>query len=320
MGTSAVRSFSDPDDFYGSVRAGDVAGLVLGRGEFRAEITRIDLGSIWMQRFRESAPRTLRSAAHSSRSVILFRTPEGDAAFRHRGIDFDDDMIMFLGAGAVDHQISAGPIGLGTMSLSPGDLARFGPLLAERDLAAPRTTTTLRPQPGTLARLRFLHAAAARLAWTDPARLEHPKVGKALEDLFIVAMVGCLGHAEPGRSSRAGERRATLVRRMDEHLAAHDDFPIYITDLCQALGVTERSLERACHDHLGMGPKRYLWLRRLHLARRALLTHDPSRTSVSKVALEHGFWELGRFAVRYRQIFGEPPSTTLRSPRAKRTG
>ena len=168
MGTSAVRSFSDPDDFYGSVRAGDVAGLVLGRGEFRAEITRIDLGSIWMQRFRESAPRTLRSAAHSSRSVILFRTPEGDAAFRHRGIDFDDDMIMFLGAGAVDHQISAGPIGLGTMSLSPGDLARFGPLLAERDLAAPRTTTTLRPQPGI--RAPALPARGRRATCLDGSR------------------------------------------------------------------------------------------------------------------------------------------------------
>jgi AraC-like DNA-binding protein len=317
MGSSAVRSFSDPDEYDRAVRAGDLAGLRRSRGGFRAELTRVDLGSVWMQRFQENTPCSMRCAAHSSRSVILFRTQEGDTAFRHRGIDFDDDTIMFLGAGVVDSQSSDGPIGFGTMSLSPADLARFGPLLAERDLVAPRATTMLRPQPAAFARLRFLHGAAAHLARADPARLEDPEVARALEDSLISAMVRCLAEARPVHAPLAGNRRAALVRRMDEHLEAHDDFPIYITDLCQALGVTERSLERACQDQLGIGPKRYLWLRRLHLARRALMQSDPSHTTVSKVALAHGFWELGRFAVRYHQIFGEPPSTTLRGLRAR---
>jgi AraC-like DNA-binding protein len=311
MRHSAVRSFSDPDQYDRAIRAADTAGLRLARGGFRAEITRVDLGSVWMQRFQESAPRVMRVAMHPSRSAILFRTPDGAGALRQRGIDVDDDVIMFLGSGAVDSQTSDGPVGFGSASLSPSDFARFGPLLAERDLVAPRTTTALRPRPAALARLRFLHAAAANLARIDPARLGHPEVGRALEDSFIVAMVDCLGQAEPIRTSRAGERRAALVRRMDDHLAGQDDYPVYVTDLCQGLGVTERSLERACHDHLGMGPKRYLWLRRLHLARRELMQSNPSQTTVSKVALAHGFWELGRFAVRYHQIFGEPPSATL---------
>ena len=61
-----------------------------------------------------------------------------------------------------------------------------------------------------------------------------------------------------------------------------------------------------------MGPVRYLWLRRMHLARAALMKGDPQTTSVTAVAVDHGFWELGRFAVAYRSLFGESPLATLR--------
>ncbi len=61
-----------------------------------------------------------------------------------------------------------------------------------------------------------------------------------------------------------------------------------------------------------MGPIRYLTLRRMHLVRRALLRSDPSKVTVTQIVTDHGFWELGRFAVAYRTLFGESPSDTLR--------
>ena len=48
-----------------------------------------------------------------------------------------------------------------------------------------------------------------------------------------------------------------------------------------------------------------------HLARRALAHADPAKTTVTNVATGYGFWELGRFSVAYRKLFGEAPSTTL---------
>jgi AraC-like DNA-binding protein len=62
-----------------------------------------------------------------------------------------------------------------------------------------------------------------------------------------------------------------------------------------------------------MSPHKYLWLRRMHLARRALAGADPAAAAVTGIALDHGFGELGRFAVQYRELFGESPSATLRS-------
>jgi AraC-like DNA-binding protein len=63
-----------------------------------------------------------------------------------------------------------------------------------------------------------------------------------------------------------------------------------------------------------MSPKRYLWLRRIYLARRALRRGDSERTTVTETAFNYRFWELGRFSVGYRSLFDESPSTTLRRP------
>jgi AraC-like DNA-binding protein len=90
---------------------------------------------------------------------------------------------------------------------------------------------------------------------------------------------------------------------------------MHLPEICAAVGTCERTLRACCEEHLGMGPIRYLWLRRMHLVQHALLLGDPASTTVTQTATAYGFWELGRFAVSYRQLFGETPSATLnRSP------
>lgn len=61
-----------------------------------------------------------------------------------------------------------------------------------------------------------------------------------------------------------------------------------------------------------MGPKRWMLAERLHGARRALSEVSTRPMTVTGVATDHGFNELGRFAVTYKQAFGEAPSQTLR--------
>ena len=61
-----------------------------------------------------------------------------------------------------------------------------------------------------------------------------------------------------------------------------------------------------------MSPAKYLKRYRLTQARLRLRAADPVETTVTDVAVSWGFWELGRFAVDYRRLFGECPSQTLR--------
>jgi hypothetical protein len=50
------------------------------------------------------------------------------------------------------------------------------------------------------------------------------------------------------------------------------------------------------------------------LARDGLVLADPTESTVTDIATEFGFWELGRFSVEYRALFGEAPSVTLHRP------
>jgi AraC-like DNA-binding protein len=97
-------------------------------------------------------------------------------------------------------------------------------------------------------------------------------------------------------------------------IAEAPDRMLSLVDVCARIGVAERTLRACCHDFLGLGPSRYLMLRRMSLARLALRTGDPAATRVTDIALSYGFAELGRFAVAYKALFGESPSATLRRP------
>lgn len=59
----------------------------------------------------------------------------------------------------------------------------------------------------------------------------------------------------------------------------------------------------------------YVKLLRLEAVRLSLLDSDPLGGTVSGVASEYGFRQLGRFSAEYRKVYGELPSVTLRRHR-----
>ena len=88
--------------------------------------------------------------------------------------------------------------------------------------------------------------------------------------------------------------------------------PPSIADMCAAAGVGEAWLHKCFVEVYGTSPARYLLLRRLSKARERLLDRGNPPPSVKDVAIPLGFIEGGRFAQRYKSLFGERPSETLR--------
>src|SRR5262249_1094851 len=132
---------------------------------------------------------------------------------------------------------------------------------------------------------------------------------------LIHVTVQCLSGGADVETTSGGRRHDAIMERFEEFLAAHPQRPLYLTEICAGVGVAERTLRASCEEHLGMGPIRFLTLRRMHLAQRALSRADPSSATVTRIVTDHGFWELGRFSAAYRALFGEMPSETLRRTR-----
>lgn len=91
---------------------------------------------------------------------------------------------------------------------------------------------------------------------------------------------------------------------------------ISIPKLAKLVGVSQRVLELTFQQQLGVSPVGYMHRWRLQQAREELAAGDPGVNSVSKAALRWGFTELGRFSVKYRELFGERPSDTLKISRS----
>ena len=196
----------------------------------------------------------------------------------------------------------------------PEDLAAASKAIIGRELVPASFACGLTPPAAALSRLRKLHEAADHLAKTAPDILARPEVARAIEEALVEAMILCLTEGDLDDVRNVHRHRARVMRRLEDVLTSTPDKPLYMPQLCATVGASYTTLRDCCQEYLGMSPKRYLWLRRMHLVRRDLQSADAEKTTVTEIATDYGFWELGRFAVAYRSLFGEAPSAALRRP------
>ncbi|MGM4922169.1 helix-turn-helix domain-containing protein [Tardiphaga sp. 804_B3_N1_9] len=102
-----------------------------------------------------------------------------------------------------------------------------------------------------------------------------------------------------------------IVREVEDYVDRNSLKPIHISEVCNRLKVSRRSLHRAFHETFGMGPVTFLRRKRLCSVHTALLEADSRMATIADVAMQYGFINLGRFAGDYRDLFGEYPSHTL---------
>lgn len=129
--------------------------------------------------------------------------------------------------------------------------------------------------------------------------------------LFLLTHHPHADQAVLGVPRSAAERQA--LRQLDKveaFMRSHMRRGVTLGELAIAGGISERSLNTLCQRRHGQTPMARLRNLRLEAARERLLSRRD--LSVTEVALEFGFTNLGRFASYYRERFGELPGQTGR--------
>lgn len=184
---------------------------------------------------------------------------------------------------------------------APRGVLRFDPVIETR-------------APATAAWLSLINTFAdpvhARLLAQSPLALRH------FEQMLVHALLDTQPHA----FSAALPRHHTApppsaLRRAMTYCEEHAAEPISVADLAAAAGLSVRQLQRGFREYLGIGPLEYLRRVRLDQVHQELLAVAQGRAigTVTEIATRWGFVHLGRFSEYYREIYGRPPSHTLRS-------
>ena len=236
MVRNSVASFTDPEPYQAAVRPAQVEVLVTAKGNFRAELTRIELPQIWIQRGSENLPRVVHSAVSAERSPIFFLASPDQASMRVGGIDAAFGEIFVAGLTSTQHHRTEASCHWATLSLTKEDLAASGYALVGRDLTVPLITHRIRPALPLMSRLLNLHAEVGRLAETAPHILTQPEPVRALEQALMHATIKCLSSGAPVEADTRTCRHSAIVERFEELLALNQNRPLYLAEICTAIG------------------------------------------------------------------------------------
>lgn len=199
------------------------------------------------------------------------------------------------------------------LKITPGALARKLTALIGKPVDPPIEIVAQRNSDPQLraAQVRLLRFLAEELDRQDD-RLPAGAFAE-LEDAVLVTFL--MANESNYSKWLNGTPRAAApwqVRRAVDYIEQYWDQPITVETLAGAAQTTARSLFYLFRRTHGVSPMVYVQRVRLRHAR-AMLSNPTPATSVTSVGFACGFSNLGHFAHKYFQAFGEKPSDTLRS-------
>ena len=261
MPWSRVLSFTDPFAYQSAFRSVDVELFPTAKGEFRAELTQVSMSKLWVHGAHEDLPRVYIGMVKPHRAAIGFLTKPNQPAMQHCGMAVLPGDIVINDTDLMYRRTEAN-CDWGSMSLPRDDLDASCKAVAGHEYSGSPLKHLIRPAPELMSRLLTIHEMVGQLAKTTPDILSLPGVARALEQELILVMIRCLTEGDLSVMTAGGRRHDMIIARFEEFLESHPDRPLYLTEICAAIGVAERTLRVVCEEHLGMAPIRFLSMRR----------------------------------------------------------
>lgn len=313
-GVALDRQFDDIDDLASALPGWTLEFTRLSAGPVGARLHSAGTAGMQLTRFTLDAAALATGSIprHTSGIALIFSAP-GPVRSRGRALDprtmapgrMLGQEVHFLASSAIDMMVVEAD-----HAVFEGSLRAFAGV-ESRALGA---DWWFRPPPGTADCPERGEAIVALQSILARGRIFSEAARHRLQECVLQILLGdfaadlgpTLPISAPTRRRVARAAEAVMRERLDD--------PPSLRELCELIGVPERTLHHAFQDSFGMAPKAYLRALRLNAAHRRLRR---GLGTVTEAATDLGLFHFGRFATEYRAMFGETPSTTLRDARGR---
>ncbi|ENO85527.1 transcriptional regulator EutR [Thauera linaloolentis 47Lol = DSM 12138] len=313
-GRIRVSDVGDVDEQAANITAWYQEYDQLGAGKFFGSVTEVWLGQ--MQFFLETTSHALRQTCVVWPGAFWFGLPRCDSA---------DGLVN---ASPLDRNaIAVRPGGADFELLTPEDYQILGVVIDETLLERhahvaerPDLLDLLRQGESfpLLARqkARFWQRVSSTLL--EAASLRQQRLPDTVCDTLVEELMTGLfelfdDHIAPVKLRHSNLSYRRLVSGARDYVLSQPDQLFSVTDLCEQLHVSRRTLQNAFHSVLDICPVNYLKALRLNAVRRTLRNSESGFKTVQDVAAQWGFWHMSQFAADYFVMFSEHPSETLKT-------
>ena len=305
------KQFSDFEEYAHTIKNWNLEARQIGPGSFQGDLMQINAGPILLTQIALS--HRLEWYGDPPPGAWTFGIPiEMESPALWRGKELVPGVMTALSKGKEFAGVS--PAGFRTILLSVSEelLSKICQNLKFPELRDMTQDAELLTGPvSKISALRqtvqqFIHEAAS----LSSDQYNHWLSGELLYEIpeLILKTVSAL---EPSKKRPLSASRSKALKKAETYIMDFADEPARVHDICQAAGVSMRTLEFAFVEKYGVTPKTYLEAYRLNAVRKMLRLADPANTYVADVANRWGFWHMGKFARDYRTLFGELPSQTM---------
>lgn len=298
----AISAFADASEQEHGLHGWEQRYTQMGSGRFEGSVVRLDFGRVSVSEERLNVSVAQSTAPPAGKVILILPAPALDS--RINGIPREGPGFIHFGG----HEISVvtAPktqgyyLTLDEKDLPGLDRRRTGPLCS------------IESYPGAHSLSDWVSSVMA----TAPDSLRRsPQELSAVLPGYIVDRVNDLcAHLSSTNHKPITESYAqSVVRKARRHLDVVAHNQLSVAGLIKALDLPDHIVRNAFLQAVGVSPQ--IWLRQLRLdqARRAMLHPEEARKGVAKIAMDNGFFHLGRFAAYYAHTFHELPIETIRS-------
>jgi AraC-like DNA-binding protein len=185
----------------------------------------------------------------------------------------------------------------------------------ERNAPLPQQIEFLSSRPQSPALVRAWDQALEYVGatFTCEKTAQRPLIVGAVAELLVAATLGCFpSNLTAGDDLLHEGGLPAAFKGAVSYIQQHAGRGIGINDVAAAVGLTPRAVQYLFRQQLATTPTEYLRRVRLHRAHRDLVDSSHSETTVSEIAQRWGFAHTGRFAMLYRETYGESPHNALK--------